>query len=112
MSVETEASPLTLTPDGVFVVPANCPTFLLAEFVGAHANEAKWRTQQAAENEDREAPLVARCAKDLGLIDLDRADGVDASAMIECCVRLLQAAHRLRHLTHGNSLQVKLVLNQ
>jgi len=106
MCVETEASPLTLTPDGIFVVPASCPAFLLAEFVGEHAEEALRRARTAEEDSAREAPLVARCSKELGLLSLDRADGVDQHSMIECCVRLLQSAHLLRHLTHGNSLQV------
>ncbi len=106
MCVETEASPLMLTPEGVFVVPANCPDFLLVNFISENLVEASRRRQAAREAALREPGVLAKCAEELGLIALEREDGVDAAAMIECCVRLTQAADRFRHLTHGNHLMV------
>ncbi len=106
LCVETEASPLMLTPDGIFVVPANCPSFLLTKYFSDHLEEAREKMASAEEARSEEEPLVARCADELGLIELGRADGVDTRSMIECCVRLLQEGPRIRHLTHGNSLLV------
>ncbi len=106
LCVETEASPLMLTPDGVFVVPANCPAFLLVKFFSDHLAEAREKMAEAEQARGEEESLTARCSEELGLIELGRADGVDAASMIECCVRLLQEGPRIRHLTHGNSLLV------
>ncbi len=106
MCVETESSPLMLSPEGVFIVPANCPSFLLTSFFSENLDEARSMTLAARTARREERDLTSKCQSELGLIELGRADGVDAASMIECCVRLLQRAHGLRHLTHGNSLMV------
>ena len=50
--------------------------------------------------------MVVRCVEELGLIALEKEDGISSGSMAECCVRLLQVAPQIQHLTHGNHILV------
>jgi len=106
MSVETESSPLMLSPTGIFIVPASCPGFLLVDFITQGMEEAIKRMQETESVVQEEDLLVTKCVNELGLIQLDRDDSITSQNMITCCRMLLKQARKIRHLTHGNHLTV------
>ena len=106
LCVESEASPLMLSPSGQFIVPANCPGFLLAGFISDHLEEARRRLSRVEQEAEEELALQTRCLNELGLVGLEREESIGGGCMVECCTRLLQNAGHVRHLTHGNCVLV------
>jgi len=106
LEVESDASALMLSPEGVFILPASTPGFLIVDFISKGMSEAMYRMSEAANMVVEEAFLVSSCINELGLIQLDRDDSTHTKHMVSCCTRLLRSASRLRHLTHGNHLIV------
>lgn len=104
--VESEASALMLSDEGVFVVPASTPGFLIVEFLTQGMEESILRMEEYASLAVEEARLVTNCINELGLIQLDRDTSLTARHMVTCCTRLLACAPQLRHLTHGNHLVI------
>jgi len=106
LEVESDASALMLSPDGVFIIPASTPGFLIVDFITKGMTESLQRMSETASMVVEEAFLVSACINELGLIQLDKDDSITSKHMVSCCARLLRAAARLRHLTHGNHLVV------
>jgi len=106
LEVESDASALMISPEGIFIIPASTPGFLLIDFITKGMPEALQRMSEFASLVVEEAFLVSACINELGLIQLDRDDSISSKHMVSCCSRLLNAASRLRHLTHGNHLVV------
>jgi len=106
LGVESDASALMLSPEGVFVIPASTPGFLIVDFISKGMSEAMFRMSETADMAVEEAFLVSACINELGLIQLDRDDSITIKHMVSCCSRLLRSAGRMRHLTHGNHLVV------
>ena len=106
MSVENDASALMISDDGVFVIPASTPGFLLIEFISKGMTEARRRLSEWESLEKEETFLIGSCINELGLIQLDKDDNISVHHMVHCCSRLLRCAATLRHLTHGNHLVV------
>jgi len=106
LGVESDASALMISPEGVFIIPASTPGFLIVDFISKGMSEAMLRMSEAASMVVEEAFLVSACINELGLIQLDRDDSITTKHMVSCCARLLRSAARLRHLTHGNHLVV------
>ncbi len=106
MSVENGASALMISDDGVFVIPASTPGFLLIEFISKGMTEARRRLSEWESLEKEETFLIGSCINELGLIQLDKDDNISVHHMVHCCSRLLRCAATLRHLTHGNHLVV------
>jgi len=104
--VESDASALMLSSEGVFIIPASTPGFLIVDFISKGMSEAMFRMSEAADMVVEEAFLVSACINELGLIQLDRDDSITIKHMVSCCSRLLRSAGRMRHLTHGNHLVV------
>ena len=104
--VESDSSSLMISDDGVFVIPASTPGFLLVEFITKGMAEAERRMETWANLEKEEAFLISSCINELGLIQLDKDDNISVHHMVHCCSRLLRCAATLRHLTHGNHLVV------
>jgi len=103
---ENDASALMLRDDGVFIIPASTPGFLLIEFLSKGMAEADRKMEVWADLEKEETFLIGSCINELGLIQLDKDDNISAHHMVHCCSRLLKCASTLRHLTHGNHLVV------
>jgi len=80
--VEGESSALMLSREGVFILPASTPGFLVVEFLTGGMEEAARRARHA------------------------RDEMISPAQMVACCSRLLKAAARIRYLTHGNHLVV------
>jgi len=106
LCVESESSPLMLSPTGVFIAPASCPGFLLVDFITKGMDEARVRMRESESEVHYEQHVVTRCVNELGLIQLDKDDSITSNNMITCCNKLLREVGRLRHLTHGNHLMV------
>ena len=106
LGVESDASALMISPEGVFIIPASTPGFLIVEFISKGMSEALQRMSESASMVVEEAFLVSACINELGLIQLDRDDSITSKHMVSCCARLLRSAAKLRHLTHGNHLVV------
>lgn len=104
--VENDASALMIRDDGVFIIPASTPGFLLIEFISKGLGEARRLSQEWASLEKEEQFLIGSCINELGLIQLDKDDNISVHHMVHCCSRLLRCAATLRHLTHGNHLVV------
>jgi len=104
--VEGESSALMLSPEGVFILPASTPGFLVVEFLTGGMEEAARRARHARSLKVEEENLVYKCINELGLIQLDRDEMISPAQMVACCSRLLKAAARIRYLTHGNHLVV------
>lgn len=106
LGVESDASAIMISPDGVFIIPASTPGFLIVDFITQGMTEAMQRMSESASMVVEEAFLISACINELGLIQLDRDDSITTKHMVSCCARLLRSAARLRHLTHGNHLVV------
>ena len=106
ITVESDASALMISDDGVFVIPASTPGFLLMDFITRGMEEADRKMVEWASLEKEETFLIASCINELGLIQLDKDDNISVHHMVHCCTRLLRCAPSLRHLTHGNHLVV------
>ena len=106
LMVESEASALMISDDGVFVIPASTPGFLLVDFISRGMAEAARKREEWASLEKEETFLIGSCINELGLIQLDKDDNISVHHMVHCCSRLLRCAATLRHLTHGNHLVV------
>jgi len=104
--VENDASALMIRDDGVFIIPASTPGFLLVEFISKGMAEADRKMEVWADLEKEETFLIGSCINELGLIQLDKDDNISAHHMVHCCSRLLKCAPTLRHLTHGNHLVI------
>jgi len=106
ITVENDASALMISDDGVFVIPASTPGFLLVDFITRGMAEAARKREEWANLEKEETFLIGSCINELGLIQLDKDDNISVHHMVHCCSRLLRCAATLRHLTHGNHLVV------
>ena len=103
---ESDSSSMMINDDGVFVLPASTPGFLIVVFITKGLQEADRRMSEWASMEKEEAFLISSCINELGLIQLDKDDNISVRHMVHCCSRLLRFAAKLRHLTHGNHLVV------
>jgi len=106
MCVESDACSLMLSPEGVFMIPASTPAFLILEFISASLEEASRRMKEYVSLAQEEQHLRTSCLNDLGLIQLDREDSISSSQMIRCCTAVLGRVNQLRHLTHGSHIIV------
>ena len=103
---ENDSSSMMINDDGVFVLPASTPGFLIVDFISKGMEEAERRMSEWASMEKEETFLISSCINELGLIQLDKDDNISVRHMVHCCSRLLKYASKLRHLTHGNHLVV------
>jgi len=106
LCVESDASSLMLTPEGVLTIPASTPGFLIVEFITQNLKEAGRRLSDRVSLVQEEEQLVTSCMNELGLIQLDKDYSITSQQMISCCNSMLGRVHMLRHLTHGSHIIV------
>ena len=88
--VENDSSSMMINDDGVFVLPASTPGFLIVDFITRGLQEAERRMSEWASMEREETFLVSSCINELGLIQLDKDDNISVKHMVHCCSRLLK----------------------
>ena len=87
---ESDSSSMMINDDGVFVLPASTPGFLVVDFITKGLQEADRRMSEWASMEKEEAFLISSCINELGLIQLDKDDNISVRHMVHCCSRLLK----------------------
>eukprot|EP00088_Acartia_fossae_P032616 TRINITY_DN3337_c0_g1_i1.p1 TRINITY_DN3337_c0_g1~~TRINITY_DN3337_c0_g1_i1.p1 ORF type:complete len:512 (-),score=88.29 TRINITY_DN3337_c0_g1_i1:290-1825(-) len=106
LCVESDASSLMVSPEGVLTIPASTPGFLIIEFITNSMQEATTRLQDKVSLAKEEGRVVSLCMNELGLIQLDKDFSITSQQMIYCCNAMLGRVHLLRHLTHGSHIIV------
>ncbi|GAB6021067.1 hypothetical protein CHUAL_003701 [Chamberlinius hualienensis] len=104
--VESDASPLMLSPTGQFLVPSSCPSFLIVDFITQNLTEATQRLAFYNRNKRVEEQLHARCMAELGLEQLHKDDNVTPDRMIHCCQQLLENQHQIGQYLKGARIYV------
>ena len=87
---ESDSSSMMINDDGVFVLSASTPGFLVVDFITKGLQEADRRMSEWASMEKEEAFLISSCINELGLIQLDKDDNISVRHMVHCCSRLLK----------------------
>ena len=84
---ESDSSSMMINDDGVFVLPASTPGFLIVDFITKGLKEADRRMSEWASMEKEEAFLISSCINELGLIQLDKVGHqpfCDILMMLKC----------------------------
>ena len=92
LCVDSDSASLMLTKDGIFVVPANCSAQRLVHCITSNLEEAAERIRVYKEAAAEEETVVVQCAEELGLISLEREDGVCAIPNVHEAVETFESA--------------------
>ena len=106
LSVETGGTPTMISPEGQFIVPCNASVKYLLPFLARRLDQARSQMADSEKTEKLEMELIVKCIAELGLVELRKSVGLPSDKMTECCTRLLQFAPQIRHLTHGNCIEI------
>ncbi len=104
--LEAPGGEMFLSPSGQFIVPSDAMAQHLYAMLAKKSAEAVKRLAEYNEAKSIEAELTTATIQALGLISLERNDGVGSVRMVQCCSRLLEAAPIIRHLTHGIQMNI------